>query len=87
MCLFRSPKPTPPPPLPPAPPPPLPPAPPVDPPTPVKKEIDPQVLKSKKERAKKLGNNASKGTGQLKIKLNPKINKIGMAQGNSGGLN
>ena len=86
MCLFRS-RPTPPPPLPPAPPPPLPPAPPVDPPTPIKKEVDPQVLKSKKERAKKLGNNASQGTGQLKIKLNPKINKIGMDQGNSGGLN
>ena len=84
MCLFRS-RPTPPPPLPPAPPPPLPPVAPVDPPEPIMKDVDPQVLKSKKERAKK-SNTAAQGTGQLKIKLNPKIN-TGMGQGNSGGLN
>ena len=86
MCLFRSSPTPPPPPLPPAPPPPLPPVAPVDPPSPIMKDVDPQVLKSKKERAKKASNTASQGTGQLKIKLNPKIN-TGMGQGNSGGLN
>ena len=78
MCIFGSRA------LPP--PPPLPPVQPLDPPEPVNKDIDPQVLKSKKERAKKASNTASQGTGQLKIKLSPKIN-TGMGQGNSGGLN
>ena len=86
MCIFARGTTPPPPPLPPAPPPPLPPVAPVDPPEPIMKDVDPQVLKSKKERAKKASNTASQGTGQLKIKLNPKIN-TGMGQGNSGGLN
>ena len=86
MCLFRSSPTPPPPPLPPAPPPPLPPVAPVDPPSPIMKDVDPQVRRAKKDRGKKAANNAAQGTGSLRIKLNPKIN-TGMGQGNSGGLN
>ena len=86
MCIFGGRAVPAPPPLPPAPPPPLPPVQPVDPPDPIKKDIDPQVRRAKKDRGKKATNTSTQGTGSLRIKLNPKIN-TGMGQGNSGGLN
>ena len=74
-----------PPPLPPAPPAPLPPTPPVDPPTPIIKDINPQVKRAKDDRGNKNKNQYSKGTGSLRIKLNPKVNTGTDATG--GGLN
>ena len=74
MCIFRGSTPAPPPPLPPAPPPPLPPTPPVDPPEPVIKDVNPQVKRAKDDRGNKNKNQYSKGTGSLRIKLNPKVN-------------
>ena len=47
MCIFARGTTPPPPPLPPAPPPPLPPTPPVDPPSPIMKDVDPQVRRAK----------------------------------------
>ena len=61
----------PPPPLPPPPPPPLPPtAPPPDP-TPVETDINPAVRQA---RTKKDENAQKKGTGDLRIKLEPEVN-------------
>ena len=74
MCLFGGGSVSPPPPLPPAPPAPLPPTPPVDPPTPIIKDINPQVKRAKDDRGNKNKNQYSKGTGSLRIKLNPKVN-------------
>ena len=85
MCLFRSSPTPPPPPLPPAPPPPLPPVAPVDPPTPVMKDVDPQVRRAKKDRGNKAKSQYSEGTGSLRIKLNPKVNTG--TDMTSGGLN
>ena len=83
MCIGG--RPSPPPPLPPAPPAPLPPTPPVDPPTPIVKEINPQVKRAKDDRGNKYKNQYSEGTGSLRIKLNPKLNTGTDATG--GGLN
>ena len=85
MCIFRGSIPTPPPPLPPAPPAPLPPTPPVDPPNPIIKDVNPQVKRAKDDRGNKNKNQYSRGTGSLRIKLNPKVN-TGTDQ-SSGGLN
>ena len=95
MCIFgnRNSTPATPPPLPPAAPPPLPPIAPVDAPEPVVKEVNPQVKKRKKETADKEKSNYTKGTGALKIKLDPKLNKLnetintGVGSGKAGGLN
>ena len=62
-------------------------------PEPVVKEVNPQVKKRKKETADKEKSNYTKGTGALKIKLDPKLNKLnetintGMGSGKAGGLN
>ena len=86
MCLFRGGGTVaPPPPLPPAPPAPLPPTPPVDPPSPILKDINPQVKRAKDDRGNKNKNQYSRGTGSLRIKLNPKVNTGTDATG--GGLN
>ena len=85
MCIFRGSTPLPPPPLPPAPPAPLPPTPPVDPPNPIVKDVNPQVKRAKDDRGNKSKNQYSRGTGSLRIKLNPKVN-TGTDQ-SSGGLN
>jgi len=94
MCIFSRPSSPPPaPPLPPAAPPPLPPIAPVDAPEPVVKEVNPLVKKRKKETADKEKSNYTKGTGALKIKLDPKLNKLnqtintGAGSSKAGGLN
>ena len=75
MCLFGGgAAPAPPPPLPPAPPPPLPPTPTAPPPDPIMKDVNPQVKRAKDDRGNKNKNQYSKGTGSLKIILNPKVN-------------
>ena len=85
MCRnpFRRPKsPPPPPPLPPAPPPPLPPAPP----QPVAEALvtdgNPQVRRSKSKKAK---SQLAKGTGQLRIPLDPQVSAPTVAP--TGGIN
>ena len=87
MCVFGGSRSVaPPPPLPPAPPPPLPPTPPVAPPTPVDvKDVNTQVKRAKDDRGNKNKNQYSRGTGSLRIKLNPKVNTG--QQGPSGGVN
>jgi len=86
MCIFggggSAPAPQP---LPPAPPPPLPPVQPVPPPDPVIQDVNANVS-TKKKAGNKLKNQYSKGTGSLRIKLNPKIN-TGTDAGAGGGLN
>ena len=74
-------------PLPPAPPAPLPPTPTAPPPDPIVKDVNPQVKKAMADRGNKAKNQYSKGTGSLKIKLNPKVNTGMTGQGGSGGLN
>ena len=74
-----------PPPLPPPPPAPLPPVQPVDPPDPVIKDVNTQVKRAKDDRGNKAKNQYSKGTGSLRIKLNPKVNTG--QQKPSGGIN
>ena len=61
----------PPPPLAPPPPPPTPPAPPLPEPTPVETEINPRVKAAKSKQAR---NPQTKGTGALRIPLNPSVN-------------
>ena len=95
MCIFgnRTPAPAPAPVLPPAAPPPLPPIAPVDAPKPVIKDVNPMVKKRKKETTDKAKSNYTKGTGALKIKLDPKLSKLnqqlntGEGSGKAGGLN
>ena len=87
MCLGGNRSPAPPPPLPPAPPPPLPPTPTAPPPDPIIKDVNPQVKRAKDDRGNKSKNQYSKGTGSLRIKLNPKVN-TGMGPGTgTGGIN
>ena len=85
MCLFKQPSNPPPPPLPPAPPPPLPPTQPTPAPEPTIKDVNPQVRRAKDDRGKKSKGEYSKGTGSLRIKLNPKVNTG--TDTTSGGLN
>ena len=87
MCIFSRPSPPPAPPaLPPAPPPPLPPTPTAPPPEPMAtRDVNPQVRRAKDDRGNKEKSQYSKGTGSLRIKLNPKVN-TGMDQ-TTGGLN
>ena len=69
MCIFSRPSsPPPPPPLPPAPP--APPAP-TPPPEPIGTEMDPKVRRAKSKKDK---NPFTKGTGSLRINLDPSIN-------------
>ena len=86
MCLGGG-GPSTPPPLPPAPPPPLPPTPTAPPPDPVIKEVNPQVKRAKDDRGNKNKNQYSKGTGALRIKLNPKVNTGSTGGTGTGGLN
>ena len=87
MCIPRNSSPPPPPPLPPAPPTPLPPTPPVDPPSPVLKDVNTQVKRAKDDRGNKTKNQYSKGTGDLRIKLNPKVNTGTGGAAGGGGIN
>jgi len=70
-----------PPPLPPPPPPPAPPAPPLPEPTPVETDINPQVRENKQ---KKVRNEMSKGTAELRIPLEP---QVGTPAPPAGGVN
>ena len=88
MCMFGGNNtPAPPPPLPPAPPPPLPPAPTAPPPDPIIKDVNPQVKRAKDDRGNKNKNQYSRGTGSLRIKLNPKVNTGTDTGAQGGGLN
>ena len=72
MCIFsRPPSPPPPPPLPPAPPAPTAPPAPKPPPEPIGTELDPKVRRTKSKKDK---NPMTKGTGSLRINLEPSIN-------------
>ena len=86
MCLGGGAPPTPPP-LPPAPPPPLPPTPTAPPPDPIVKDVNPQVKRAKDDRGNKNKNQYSKGTGDLRIKLNPKVNTGTGGAAGGGGIN
>ena len=74
-------------PLPPAPPPPLPPTPTAPPPDPIMKDVNPQVKRAKDDRGNKSKNQYSKGTGSLRIKLNPKVNTGTTGGSGTGGIN
>ena len=88
MCIFSRPAPPPTPaPLPPAPPPPPVPTPTAPPPDPVIKDVNPQVRRAKDDRGNKNKSQYSKGTGSLRIKLNPKVNTGSSGGAGSGGLN
>ena len=87
MCIFGSRSTPAPPPLPPAPPPPLPPTPTAPPPDPIMKDVNPQVKRAKDDRGNKNKNQYSKGTGSLRIKLNPKVNQGTDTGATGGGLN
>ena len=87
MCVFGGPKVSAPPPLPPAPPPPLPPTPSAPPPDPVIKDVNTQVKRAKDDRGNKNKNQYSKGTGSLRIKLDPKVNTGAAGGTGKGGLN
>ena len=83
MCFFKSPSPPPPPPpLPPAPPPPAPPAPPIPEAEPLITDVNPQIRRAK---SKKTKSQLAKGTGQLRIPLDPQVNAP--TTGPAGGLN
>ena len=86
MCVgpFRggSSSPPPPPPLAPPPPPPTPPRAPLPEPDPLVTEVNPQVRRAKSKKAK---SQLAKGTGQLRIPLDPKVSTP--TAGPSGGLN
>ena len=51
------------------------------------KDVNPQVKRAKDDRGNKNKNQYSKGTGSLRIKLNPKVNTGNTGMGGSGGLN
>ena len=51
------------------------------------KDVNPQVKRAKDDRGNKNKNQYSKGTGSLRIKLNPKVNTGSDATGTGGGLN
>ena len=87
MCLGGGGSPPTPPPLPPAPPPPLPPTPTAPPPDPIIKDVNPQVKRAKDDRGNKAKNQYSKGTGDLRIKLNPKVNTGTGGAAGGGGIN
>ena len=87
MCLGGGGPPAPPPPLPPSQPPPMPPTPTAPPPDPIVKDVNPQVKRAKDDRGNKNKNQYSKGTGSLRIKLNPKVNTGNTGTGGTGGLN
>ena len=89
MCIFGGNQtPAPPPPLPPAPPPPLPPTPTAPPPEPIAtRDVNPQVRRAKDDRGNKNKNQYSKGTGSLRIKLNPKVNTGTTGGSGTGGIN
>ena len=77
MCFnMRTPKPPPPPPLPPAPPPPTPPIAPLPPPDDLETEVNPKVRRAE---SKKQQNQYGKGTGSLRIKLDPAVGTGGQA--------
>ena len=87
MCVFGGGRVSAPPPLPPAPPPPLPPTAPTPPPDPVIKDVNTQVKRAKDDRGNKNKNQYSKGTGSLRIKLDPKVNTGAAGGSGKGGLN
>ena len=83
MCFGgKPPSPPPPPPLAPPPPPPTPPVKPPPAPEPLVTDVNPQGRRAKSKKAK---SQLAKGTGQLRIPLDPKVNTP--TAGPSGGLN
>ena len=87
MCLGGG-APSAPPPLPPAPPAPLPPTPTAPPPDPMKvQDVNPQVKRAKDDRGNKQKSQYSRGTGSLRIKLNPKVNTGTGGEAGGGGIN
>ena len=82
MCFGGRPKPPTPPPLAPSPPPPAPPKTPQPAPEPLGTDMDPQVRRTKSKKDK---NPFSKGTGALRINLDPQVNTGGNTP--SGGIN
>ena len=83
MCFGGRPKLPPPPPLAPSPPPPTKPLAPAPAPNQIGTEMDPQVRRAKSKKDK---NPFSKGTGSLRINIDPQVN-TGGGEGPSGGLN
>ena len=72
MCFGgKPPSPPPPPPLAPPPPPPAPPAPPTPEPETLVSEVNPQIRRAQSKKAK---SQIAQGTGQLRIKLDPRLN-------------
>jgi hypothetical protein len=51
------------------------------------KDVNPQVKRAKDDRGNKNKNQYSKGTGDLRIKLNPKVNTGGTGGAGTGGIN
>jgi hypothetical protein len=49
--------------------------------------VNPQVRRAKDDRGNKAKNQYSKGTGDLRIKLNPKVNTGTGGQAGGGGIN
>jgi hypothetical protein len=49
--------------------------------------VNPQVKRAKDDRGNKNKNQYSKGTGSLRIKLNPKVNTGNTGTAGGGGLN
>ena len=86
MCLGGGAPPAPAP-IPPPPPAPLPPAPTAPPPDPMIKDVNPQVRRAKDDRGNKTKSQYSKGTGSLRIKLNPKVNTGTGGSAGGGGIN
>ena len=84
MC-FRQPRPKAPPPAPlaPPPPPPAPPTPPLPEADPIDQEVNPQVRRTKSQKDK---NPYAKGTGALRIKLDPQVNTAGQGTPGGGGV-
>ena len=83
MCGGSPPSPPPPPPLPPPPPPPEPQRAPLPEPEALETEVNPQVRRAKSQKEK---NPFSKGTGALRIKLDPQVSTGGQ-QAPAGGIN
>jgi hypothetical protein len=83
MCFGggRPSSPPPPPPLPPPPPPPEPPRPPAPAPEPLVKDVNPRIREAQSKKAK---GEFSRGTGSLRIPLNPQVSA---PQSPQGGLN
>ena len=85
MCFYsKPPSPPPPPPLAPPPPPPAPPTAPLPDPEPLESEVNPKVRRTKSQKDR---NPQTKGTGALRIKIDPQVGGGGQTGATGGGLN